>query len=40
MMKQDAYSLLQRDQSLDALAGSRYFSTLNCVIGCWQVPID
>ena len=28
------------DESLDALAGSRYFSTLDLTSGYWQVPLD
>ena len=28
------------DESLDALAGSKFFSTLDLVRGYWQVPLD
>jgi len=36
---QDAYPLPQIDESLDALAGSKYFSTLDLLSGYWQVPL-
>ena len=35
----DAYPLPRIDESLDALSGSRYFSTLDLVSGYWQVPL-
>ena len=38
--QQDAYPLPRIDESLDALTGSRYFSTLDLVSGYWQVPLD
>ena len=37
---QDAYPLPRIDKSLDALASSRYFSTLDLTSGYWQVPLD
>ena len=40
MTLQDAYPLPRIDESLDALASSKYFSTLDLVSGYWQVPLD
>ena len=37
---QDAYPLPRIDESLDALSGSKYFSTLDLTSGYWQVPLD
>ena len=37
---QDAYPLPLIDKSLDVLAGSRYFSTLDLTSGYWRVPLD
>ena len=36
----DTYHLSRIDDSLDALAGSMYFNTLDLVSGYWQVPLD
>ena len=38
--QQDAYPIPRIDESLDALAGIRYFSTLDLTSGYWQVPLD
>ena len=38
--RKDAYPLSRIDDSLDALAGSMYFSTLDLVSEYWQVPLD
>jgi len=35
---QNAYRLPRRDEFLDALVGSKYFSTLDRLSGYWQVP--
>ena len=37
---QNAYPLPRIDESLDALTGSRYFSSLDMTSGYWQVPLD
>jgi len=37
---QDAYPLPHIDESLDALAGSKYFSTLELLSGYRQVPLS
>ncbi|XP_078476235.1 uncharacterized protein LOC144737431 [Lampetra planeri] len=36
----DAYPLPRMDESLDALAGARFFSTLDLLSGFWQLPLD
>ena len=36
----DAYPLPRIDESLEALADSQYFSTLDLMSGYWQVPLD
>jgi len=37
---QDAYPLLRIDDLLDALAGSKFFSTLDLLSRYWQVPLS
>ena len=37
--KMDAYPLSRTDESLDALAGSSWFSTLALVSGYWQCEV-
>jgi len=37
---QDVYTLLWIDKSLDALAGSKHFITLDLLSENWQVPLS
>jgi len=37
---QDAYPFCRINESLDALAGSKFFSTLHLLSGYWQVPLS
>ena len=34
------YALPRVDKSLDSVAGSQYFSTLDLLSGYWQAPLD
>jgi transposase InsO family protein len=36
----DTYPLPRVDDALDALQGARLFSTMDCLTGFWQVPVD
>ena len=38
--QQDAYLLPRIDESLEALSGSQFFTTLDLLSGYWQVPLD
>jgi hypothetical protein len=35
----DSYPLPRIDQTIDALVGSRYFTTLDLASGFWQIPL-
>ena len=38
--RKDAYPLLRVDETLDTLAGSKWFSTLDLISGYWQVEVS
>lgn len=38
--RKDAYALPRIDNTLDALAGSKWFTTLDLASGYWQVEVD
>ena len=40
MTKKDAYPLPRTEETLSALGGSKYFTTLDLQSGYWQVPLD
>ena len=40
LTKNDRYPLLRVDDTLDLLAGQKYFTSLDLKSGYWQIPID
>ena len=39
LTKKDAYPLPRMDDTLESLADSKYYVTLDCASGYWQVPV-